>query len=62
VRETRFEGATAMIARGRDTHGYWEPEPSPKVDFDEACIEHMLATRAKFKAKQAEKLANNVQV
>jgi hypothetical protein len=62
VRETRFDGATAMLARGRDTHGHWLPEPTPKVDFDPECIEHMLETRAKFKAKQAEKLDNNIQV
>ena len=62
VRETRFEGVTAMLVRGRDTHGFWKPEPTPKVDFDPECIEHMLETRALFKSKQAEKLKNNIGV
>ena len=32
VRQTAFEGATAMLVRGRDTHGHWAPEPEPAVD------------------------------
>jgi len=51
-----------MLVRGRDTHGYWKPEPTPKRDFDPDCIQHMLDTRALFKAKQAEKLKNNIGV
>ena len=38
VRQTAFEGATAMLVRGRDTHGHWAPEPEPAVDLDPACL------------------------
>jgi chlorinating enzyme len=48
VRETRYEGATAMLLRGKDTHGYWGADPEPKADFDEDCIQAMLDTREKF--------------
>lgn len=48
VRETRFEGATAMLVRGKDEYGYWESDPEPKKDLDPICIEAMLATRDNF--------------
>jgi ectoine hydroxylase-related dioxygenase (phytanoyl-CoA dioxygenase family) len=48
VRETRYEGATAMLLRGRDTHGYWGTDPEPKQDYDPDCIEAMLNTRKLF--------------
>jgi len=38
VRETNFPGASAILMRGRDTHGYWKPEMRPKADFDPACL------------------------
>ena len=38
VMETNFPGASAMLMRGRDTHGYWKPEMRPKADFDPACL------------------------
>ena len=38
VRQTAFEGATAMVVRGRDTHGYWGPEPEPAEDLDPVCL------------------------
>ena len=60
VRETRIEGATAMLARGRDTHGYWLPEPTPKMDFDPDCIDVMLKTRAVFKAATNDKVAHGI--
>ena len=34
VRETRFDGATAMLVRGRDQYGYWGSDPEPREDFD----------------------------
>jgi non-haem Fe2+, alpha-ketoglutarate-dependent halogenase len=37
VRQTLFDGATAAAVRGRDTHGFWRPDPQPKVDFDAEC-------------------------
>jgi hypothetical protein len=60
VRETRIENATAMLVRGRDTHGYWQPDPEPKLDFDPVCIEMMLQTRARFKAATNDKVAANI--
>jgi non-haem Fe2+, alpha-ketoglutarate-dependent halogenase len=62
VRETRIEDATAMLVRGRDTNGYWKPDPEPKVDFDPVCIEMMLQTRARFKAATNDKVAANITV
>ena len=57
VRETRFEGATAMLVRGRDTYGYWGADPEPKRDLDPVCIEAMLATREKFMKTTERKIA-----
>jgi len=48
VRETRYEGATAMLIRGEDTFGYWGADPEPKQDYDFDCIQWMLDTRQKF--------------
>lgn len=48
VRETRFEGATAMLLRGEDKYGFWGADPAPKKDFDPNCINAMLETRKKF--------------
>ena len=39
VKQTAFEGASALLVRGQDTHGYWETDPVPKHDFDPICIE-----------------------
>jgi len=49
VRETRFDGATAMLLRGEDRLGYWAPDPTPKQDFDADCIQAMLDYRRRFK-------------
>lgn len=38
VKETNFPGASAMLVRGKDTHGYWKPEMQPKADLDPACL------------------------
>jgi hypothetical protein len=38
VRETNFPGASAMLLRGKDTHGYWRPEMQPKADLDPDCV------------------------
>ena len=48
VKETRFDGATAMLVRGTDEYGYWGADPEPRDDLDPICIEAMQATRAKF--------------
>jgi len=56
VRETRFEGATAMLLRGEDTEGNWRPDPEPARDFDPDCIAFMDATYAKFQAVTKQKI------
>jgi hypothetical protein len=60
VRETRIEGAMAMLVRGRDTHGHWRPEPEPSADFDQHCIDVMMRTRALFKEATNDKVAQGV--
>ncbi|MGE3643296.1 MAG: phytanoyl-CoA dioxygenase family protein [Beijerinckiaceae bacterium] len=57
VRETRYEGATAMLCRGVDTHGYWKPDPEPRFDLDPDCIALMEETRALFLSSQRKKVA-----
>lgn len=60
VRDTLMDQPTAMLVRGRDTHGYWGRDPEPKVDFDQDCIKLMEETRARFKAVQARKVRDGV--
>ena len=50
VRQTAFEGASALLVRGRDTHGYWEMEPTPECDFDPGCLEEMDRRFAQYKS------------
>lgn len=57
VRETRFDGATAMLLRGADNTGNWLPDPEPERDFDPACIEMMDATLARFRASTNAKIS-----
>lgn len=58
VRETRFDGATAMLLRGEDAHGYWGADPEPHQDLDPVCIDAMQATRAKFMKTTETKIAD----
>ena len=60
VRETRFDGATAMLLRGEDTLGYWAPDPTPKQDFDPDCIQAMLDFRRRFKEAARRKVIEGV--
>ncbi|MEE2821724.1 MAG: phytanoyl-CoA dioxygenase family protein [Acidobacteriota bacterium] len=39
VKQTAFEGASALLVRGQDNYGYWEVDPVPVCDFDPACLE-----------------------
>jgi chlorinating enzyme len=48
VHETRFDGLTAMLLRGEDTHGHWLPDLEPKHDYDPDCIQWMVETRQKY--------------
>jgi hypothetical protein len=57
VRETRFDGATAMLLRGRDTHDNWRPDPLPERDLDPACMDMMDSTLKKFQASTDQKVA-----
>lgn len=58
VRETRFDGATATLLRGKDKYGYWGKDPMPKHDFDQDCIAHMEKTRALFANLNEQKIAS----
>lgn len=57
VRETAFEGATAMLLRGEDADGNWLPDPEPARDFDPDCIAFMDTTYAKFRRATREKIS-----
>lgn len=57
VRETRFEGSTAMLLRGEDKLGYWGRDPEPSADFDPVCIQAMHDTRALYLNATADKIA-----
>ncbi len=57
VRETRFEGATAMLLRGENIGDNWGLDPEPKEDYDPVCIQWMDDTRAKFTNSTASKIA-----
>ncbi|MBT3989851.1 MAG: phytanoyl-CoA dioxygenase family protein [Rhodospirillaceae bacterium] len=48
VRETRFEGSTAMLLRGEDKFGYWGIDPEPQEDMDPVCIKAMEDMRALY--------------
>ena len=57
VRETRFDGATAMLVRGENTGGNWGIDPEPQQDYDPVCIECIDRTRAKFTGATSAKIA-----
>ena len=50
VRQTAFDGATAMVVRGRDTHGYWESEPEPREDLDPVCLAALDDVYAQYRS------------
>jgi len=60
VRETRFDGATAMLLRGENRYGHWAPDPEPAADYDEACIQAMMDMRQKFLDAANRKVAEGV--
>lgn len=53
VRETNNPNATAMVVRGRDTHGYWGIDPVPKVDWDPVCLEALDKGWKHYQAQSA---------
>ncbi len=38
IRQTRLSHASAMLVRGEDRYGYWDPDPEPEFDFDPVCL------------------------
>jgi ectoine hydroxylase-related dioxygenase (phytanoyl-CoA dioxygenase family) len=50
VRQTAFENATALVVRGKDTHGYWKPDPEPRKDFDPDCLAALDRAYAHYKS------------
>lgn len=32
---------TALLARGTDRHGHWDPDPEPRYDLDPVCLDHL---------------------
>ena len=56
VRETRFDGSTAMLLRGEDNSGHWGRDPEPNEDFDPVCIQAMLDTRELYLKAVANKI------
>ena len=58
VRETKFEGPTAMLCRGRDTSGgHWGRDPEPREELDPECLRQLEETRAKFLSRNRDKAA-----
>lgn len=60
VRETRFDDATAMLLRGKNLPGIWQPDPAPNQDFDPDCIQFMLDYRKRFKDASDKKVVDGV--
>ena len=56
VRETRFEGSTAMLLRGENKLGHWGNDPEPTEDFDPVCIKAMDDARALFLSTTGDKV------
>ena len=54
VHQTLFDHATAALLRGADTHGYWEPEPVAKQDFDPECLAALDRNHQQYKANKQE--------
>ena len=38
VRQAQFDGAAAVVVRGSDRFGHWQPEPVPRRDMDPDCL------------------------
>ena len=55
VRETKFEGATAMLCRGKDNSGHWLPDPEPVCELDPECLRQLEETRAQFLSRNRQK-------
>ncbi len=50
VRQTAFEGATAMVVRGTDGHGHWGADPVARTEFDPSCLAALEADWGRYKS------------
>lgn len=50
VRQTAFDDATALVVRGKDTHGYWKSDPEPSKDFDPVCLKALDHAYEQYKS------------
>ncbi len=50
VRQTAFDGASALVVRGRDTHGHWNAEPEPRHDLDPVCLAALDEVYAQYRS------------
>jgi hypothetical protein len=57
IKETRFDGSTAMLVRGENKYDYWGVDPEPQKDMDPICIAAMEETRALYLNATREKAA-----
>jgi len=44
---------TATLVRGADSHGHWDPEPTPKSDLDPVCMKFLRESWARYKDPDA---------
>ena len=60
TRETRIQGATAMLVRGDDRFGHWRRDPEPQTDHDPACFEALAEIHARYRAAANRKVSDGV--
>ncbi|MBO22174.1 MAG: hypothetical protein CMM26_07380, partial [Rhodospirillaceae bacterium] len=60
VRETRIEGATAMLVRGEDHHGHWGWDPEPVEDHDTTCLAALAEIHARYRSAADQKVVAGV--
>ena len=44
---------TALLVRGRDVHGHWDPDPTPASDNDPAIEEFMKRSFERYRDQEA---------
>ncbi len=50
VRQTAYDGATAMVVRGADTEGHWAIDPVARSDFDPVCMAALESEWGRYKS------------
>jgi non-haem Fe2+, alpha-ketoglutarate-dependent halogenase len=58
VRQSKFEGDSAMLLRGKDSYGHFAPEPRPHQDFDGEAKALQVAINARRGLDAAGRAAN----